>query len=230
MENIVIKKKDGQIDWITLSPEETAELSNGNTVSLCWGNCAAAMCKHALPSKCKKIYDKEKNIQKYDFITDGVQDLEGRLVVTKCNNYEETGEIIRTPEEKRKARIAKRALLTNYFDAQDEDEAAVIHYMGIVKGDYEDDGDTIIPEYRILNLISEMNNGEEMLTEVLAYKQSKIDFVTRKAEKVELDKSIRLVEKTLSSVISKRRADERAHEAEINKLMEKGIKEKKIRK
>ena len=227
MENIVIKKVEGKIEWVTLTPEQARKLSDGSMLHLCWGNCSKTMCRHASPTECKKVADKEKNIQNYDFITEGIQDLDGTLVVTKCNNYEPVGEKTLSSDQKRSIKQARNSMITGYFGAQNVEEAAVIHYMGIVNGDYE--GDTILPERRIIELISKMNSGEKMLTEVLAYKTAKREEVTRKSEKAELENSIKLVEDTLSKVISKRKANERAHNTEINNLVEKGIKENKIK-
>ena len=227
MENIVIKKVEGKIEWVTLTPEQVSKLSDGSMIHLCWGNCSKTMCKHAMPSECKKVADRKKDIQNYDFITDGFQDLEDTLIVTKCNNYEPVGEKTLTVEQKRNIKQSGNSMITGYFGAENLEEAAKIHYMGIVDGTYE--GDTIFPERMIIEWISKDNDAEKMLTKVLAYKCAKREEVTKNSEKKELEKSIKLVEDTLSSVISKREASEKAHDAEINKLMEKGIKENKIK-
>ena len=47
MENIVLKKKEGKIEVMNMSPSITNEMNSETTIHLCWGNCSEAFCKNA---------------------------------------------------------------------------------------------------------------------------------------------------------------------------------------
>lgn len=177
MENIVLKKKDGKVEVMNLTPSISKKLNNGE-VHLCWGSCHETFCKHACSSECSKVADKRKRtLEQYPFITDGFQimDEDGRVeqfVVTGCSKYEPAGEKELTREEKQRINSAKRGLKTLYFEAADVDEASIKQYMEVVRGTITNINSNmlILPEKSIIDRVVRHKDAEQLLKEILIYK------------------------------------------------------------
>ena len=93
---------------------------------LCWMNC-----KNATPNNCEKIKDKyKKNINQYDFITNGYQVISDEgvetFVVTKCKNYEEEKKKELTVRETRRIKHLKDNIMMEYFGVDSVKEANAI--------------------------------------------------------------------------------------------------------
>ena len=176
MENIVLKKKSGQIEVMNLTSSIVKELSNDDSLHLCWGNCRETFCKHACSSECEKIAHRRKRpIDEYEDITDGFQVLDKnrrviKFVVTGCRKYEPAGEKKLTLEEKEHIKDTKKSLRTLYFEASDIDEAYVTQYMGIVDGIITNVGGKMLPEKSIMDRIVRCKDAEQLLNRVIIYK------------------------------------------------------------
>lgn len=88
MKNTILIKKNGVINTIDRTEAKEKEINNCELCHLCWeGECA-----NAYPGKCMKVANHNKNIEKYDFIEEGIafkdeNDTTDKLIVTKCKNY-----------------------------------------------------------------------------------------------------------------------------------------------
>lgn len=135
MENTMLKKENGVTTSTQINNEEKEIIQNEDVEHLCWQGCA-----NGYASKCKKIEDKiKKEINEYDFITDGYQIIndEGQvetLVVTKCDNY------VNEKEARKKTSIAEKiklrnALMMAYFDETSIEEAISLQQELINRGE-----------------------------------------------------------------------------------------------
>jgi hypothetical protein len=226
VKDMIMKKKDGQISFVNIDPSQSNKLSDGSVVHLCWGNCKEhiPVCKNASPSKCIKVAVRNKNLEDYDFITDGIQTLDGTIVVRKCMNYEPAGERKLTKEERNRIKSAHRGMVTGFFGTDSVEEAAVVHYMSMVNGENTTSTDTILPEITIIDIISNMRNAEEMLFKVLEYKENQREKADKRTSIKKIDKTIEHVESTLSKIINKRIEEEKTHDEEIKRLIKRGSK------
>lgn len=88
MNNVVLKKVEGNTELIDNSVLLAQEINHLKAVHKCWENC-----KYAYANQCEKIFDQYKRtIDEYEFITDGWQiyDAEGMLdtfIITGCSQY-----------------------------------------------------------------------------------------------------------------------------------------------
>lgn len=186
MENVILKKKDGQVVVMNLTPTTSMKLKDDSIVHLCWGgkDCKN-FCKHAGPTECKKIGDAvKKKIDEYDFITDGIQTLDDKgkvdtFLVTGCSNYERVGEKRKlTPEEKAHFRSLRNSIKTLYFEAGSVDEAHIRQYMDMIHGLLKNAEDKTISKEVIIDKIMNAENDkklkniiepESVLTEIFIY-------------------------------------------------------------
>ncbi len=129
MNNVVLTKVDGVVS-VELADKENTQIFHDDTVKhLCWENC-----EFAYADKCPKVANKnKKTIDKYPFVTDGMQLLDDenkvdRFIVTGCNKYKKTVPIERTREELAYLKKVKEGLKMAYFDAGSIEEANVIQY------------------------------------------------------------------------------------------------------
>ncbi len=134
MERVMINKENGEIRKIY--DKELINILRMNTANPC------NYCDCAYADKCQKIADyKEKDIQKYDFITDGYQinDEDGLLeefTIINCQNFEKDHlrRKVKTKEELKALRELKNNLKIIYFDACDIKEADEIQRHLISSG------------------------------------------------------------------------------------------------
>ena len=130
MKNIVVCKKDGEINYNTVEngtvdSKEFGKLLRDGIKHLC------SDCANCNPALCQKVEDIEKNtIDKYDFISDGIQAYDGEGImqyffVSKCQNFEKDKERVRpkTKEELQRLRMLKESIKINYFGAENIEEA-----------------------------------------------------------------------------------------------------------
>ena len=124
MEKIILKKENGEVRIVEANTELIHSIKVGYT-----NPCVE--CKKGNAIDCPKMADgMKKNIEKYDFITDGYQinsfdgELEN-LVVCNCSNYEEEEERpkAKTKEEILRLKKLKENIKIMYFNACDIDEA-----------------------------------------------------------------------------------------------------------
>lgn len=129
MKNMVLIKNNG---ILTMDPDKNAaveELKTKNIQHLCSKDCA---CAYA--SKCQKFADiANKDINKYDFITDGYQVIDEngeteQFVVEKCDNYKYQEPRKYSKQEKEEIKKLRESLMSFYFDAEDVNEAKIIQY------------------------------------------------------------------------------------------------------
>ena len=144
MRNTIIKKENGEVEILrgaelinSLKKEPTNPCSN---------------CRNCYASMCPKVEDvRNKDIRKYDFITDGYQvyDENGvmdRFIVSKCNNYEKDlpRKKTRTKEEYLAYRRLFDSLKILAFDGVDVREADRIQRHQVLCGNLSDvDGEFI---------------------------------------------------------------------------------------
>ena len=130
MKNIVVCKKDGEINYNTVEEgavesKEFGKLLRTSVKHLC-GDCA-----NCNPALCQKVEDIEKDsIDKYDFISEGIQayDNDGvmqHFFVSKCKKKKKDKERVRpkTKEELQRLRMLKESIKINYFGAENIEEA-----------------------------------------------------------------------------------------------------------
>ena len=226
MENIVLKKKEGKIEVMNMSPSITNEMNSETTIHLCWGNCSEAFCKNADINKCPKVKDRrKKTLDKYEFITDGIQTLDDagkveHFIVTGCNKYEPVGEKKLTKEQAISAKEAKAGLMTYYFDAETLEEAQVSQYMQMIRGTLVNVEGKTLPAKTMVNKILQRSDAEALLKEV-------VEYLGRNPKANE--EALRYASKKLRELREARHEKEREHEMTIKVLTKKAKEEGKIK-
>lgn len=227
MEKIVLRKKEGKIEFINMDSSIEMVLDAKNKKHLCWGDCSETFCKNADTNRCPKVHDKEKKtIDKYGFITDGVQTLSENgqvddFVVTGCNKYEPVGKKKVTKEQRRNARKAHAGMLTYYIGPETSQKAEVVQFMQIIRGERTPArGKTYTVSTMIKRLIDEPD-AEILLEELLEH---------LKKRPSHFEREIAYATRELGRIRSERLAKEYEHKRIIDSLTEKGIKEGKIKK
>lgn len=232
MENVILKKKEGKIIAIKLTPSVTQRINNDCELHLCWENC-----KNAEPNMCKKVADKRKKyLDQYPFVTNGYQVIgeDGKVKqfkVTECANYEKVEKKPLTAEDKKRIRKAKDGLITQYFNSETTDQAYVTQYMQMINGNLKGAENKTLSDKALIDKILKQRDAEMLLEEVIEYQKSKLEEKYVKGKSIEERKAfIKKLEDKLEEVRSERRLKERAHDSNIDYLMQKGITENKIRK
>ena len=132
----IFYKKNGVVKKVSSKPNLAANVDGEKVQHLCWQYCV-----NANPINCPKIRDFEKkNLEDYDFITDGYQivDKNGDIdtfFVHKCSNYKKSLPKPFTKEERIKKRAAKKGLMIGYFDTLTIEEAYELQRQLIERGD-----------------------------------------------------------------------------------------------
>lgn len=195
MEKIVLVKKDGKLEVMNMNDSIQDALDG---VHLCWGDCPNNFCKNADINNCPKVNDrKKKTMDKYDFITEGVQVLDDKgdidqFVVKSCEKYEPVGEKKITKEQRKSAREAKAGIMTYYFDAETLEEAQIKQYMQMIRGELRNVEGKTLDHATMITKILERDNAEELLKEVRNYLAGKrsvgnevINYLNREIAKLE---------------------------------------------
>lgn len=224
MENIVLKKKEGKLEVMNMSPAIENEINSKETVHLCWGNCSETFCKNADKSKCAKIKDRrKKTLDKYEFITDGVQtfDKNGNVInfiITGCNKYESAGKKEITKEQAISAKEAKAGLMTYYFDTGTLEEAQVSQYMQMIRGTLVNAEGKTLSAKTMVDKILQRSDAENLLKEVVEYLG---------CDPKSNESALKYASKKLSELREARHEKEREYEANIKVLMKKDKKKEK---
>lgn len=126
MKNVMLEKKSGIIKNLKVTKELLDRFENTRGVEkthLC------ADCQNCIPSKCVKVNNRiKKTLDKYDFITDGLQNFEddgkvGGFLVTGCKDFKKDKQKSLTKEAKAKMNKTRRSLRLEYFGSNSLDEA-----------------------------------------------------------------------------------------------------------
>ena len=125
MKNTILKKDYGMISEIEANEDTIKTIKSECPGTICFD------CQNARACKCEKIDDEQyKNIDSYDFITDGYQiyDRKGEIksfVVSNCVNFKKDEKRVRptTKEELEKLRQLKESIKILYFNAENIKEA-----------------------------------------------------------------------------------------------------------
>lgn len=139
MNNVILKKENGVVSVIEYDPTLFEEESKKKAVHLCWEHCT-----NACVGQCQKITDyRKKTIDKYDFISDGMQIMDDdgkidRFLVTGCNNYKKAEQKVQTAEQKRRLKNLRDGLKMAYFDALTLQEANQVQTDLIARGEIVD--------------------------------------------------------------------------------------------
>lgn len=126
MEKVILKKENGKVEVFSAN-SEIVKNNTENCLHLCWENCA-----NACPNKCQKVADiKKEKIDKYDFITDGLQVLNDKgqvdtFIVTNCQNFEREKPRFTTNQERARLMRLKEAMRMAYFDTETIEEAYIV--------------------------------------------------------------------------------------------------------
>ena len=141
MENMIVKKINGDISYKKLDLEKTN--NNLNFVEEMRGfKHLCSCCDNCNPKTCLKIFDlKKRIISEYDFITTGYQVYNSngeveKMYVAKCDQYVKypTRKKIKTAEEIEKLKLLKESLKVLYFNAENIEEADNIQIELLEKG------------------------------------------------------------------------------------------------
>ena len=127
MSKVILLKENGKVSEVEYTSELEKTLEDNNC-HLCWDSCA-----NVNPNVCPKICDKyKKYINRYDFITDGYQIVDGdgtikSFVVSGCKKYEQEPPREKlTAKESERIRKLKENFRTLYFGADSIEDAYII--------------------------------------------------------------------------------------------------------
>ena len=126
MKDVMLEKKSGIVKELKVNKEVLDKFENTRGVEkthLC------VDCQNCIPSKCVKVNNRiKKTIDKYDFITDGLQNFEddgkvGGFLVTGCSDFTRDEKNELTKEAKKRAKKIRRSLRMDYFESSSLNEA-----------------------------------------------------------------------------------------------------------
>ena len=210
----LIEKHDGIIKKMELTSDNKNE-SCGKIKHLC-----AEHCMFAFVDKCPKIADNcKKTIDKYDFITDGFQEIKNngeikRFCVTGCDKYRKKA-IKETKEMKERRNKLVASNYTLRYPEPTVEDARLREWEDRENGTLK--GDIFIDELPLINIMKRKNDGEARLVAILRNKmrnQKNAQYTSQSAKKYQLAVMIAM-RKAIKELSEKRNADKKALEAKI---------------
>lgn len=174
MINTILKKENGKVVTLRLTPELLKIVNNKEELHLCGENC-----KNADIFNCPKVADiNKKTIDKYDNVTDGSQvfDSKGEMVsfkVTGCYLYEQGKDKQLTRKEKQRQKQLTESLKNYHFETSDVNEAHIKQFIQMIDGQIVHAEDKVLPDNVIVSLMIEHPNKEYLLKKYLEYRRKK---------------------------------------------------------
>ena len=215
VDKIVLKKVNGEMTIKEMTPALQEKINNDKG-HLCGDKCAIKIF-----FGCPKVKDEhKKTIDKYDFITDGIQVIKNNeideFIVQKCTRFEEAPKKAKlTAEEKAHIRNQKRSMKTAYFDTSSIEKANIEQYMNEQRGKIKGISGNRPSEESMIKLINDQPNAEDLLRELSGIKKTKQEKIEE--EKVQAE---RLLDKAIKELVSENsdKAYKRVKEKEADVL------------